>query len=247
MYNKMFIRGNKEINDNLCKTNRKVIEIININNIKIIDFLTKIHRKISWILNINKEKKTMNIYRYRNIFYNYNKMKVIWKSFRKSTYDIKSYLFDLWIHFVLNYRIKTTYSIYTKSLYKWFNNINDIYWIRLITNTDSNCYRIAEAIIKYSWVPPQKIKDYIKYKKPNGYQSIHITSLWLIENHPSQPIEIQIRTYKMHETAETWTAAHREYKNCNLEANKSRYKRFILRIKDNFDLLRVRRRELSMK
>ncbi len=107
-------------------------------------------------------------------------------------------------------RIKSKYSIYRK-LYmhnKSIEEIYDIYAVRVILDTVTECYN-ALGIIHDMYRPlPNRFKDYISTPKPNMYQSLHTTVI----GKDAIPFEIQIRTFDMHYTAEYGIAAHWKYK-----------------------------------
>ena len=119
------------------------------------------------------------------------------------------------IQYELEFRVKSVYSIYKKLNTKWYERVSDlydIYWIRIITENQTDCYRTLWEIHN-KWNPiPRKIKDYIATPKQNGYQSLHTTVIWLLSHYRKQPTEIQIRTRDMHKHAEYWIAAHFSYK-----------------------------------
>lgn len=106
-------------------------------------------------------------------------------------------------------RAKHLYSLY-KKLQRYDNNIKNIYdlfAIRVIVNSVSDCYEVL-GIIHQNWKPLiGRIKDYISLPKTNGYQSLHTTVL----TSDGEILEIQIRTPKMHEEAEYGIAAHWQY------------------------------------
>ncbi|HEY4502272.1 MAG TPA: HD domain-containing protein [Candidatus Paceibacterota bacterium] len=113
-------------------------------------------------------------------------------------------------NFETSYRIKHTYSLFRKLERKnWdIEKIHDISALRIIVPTVSDCYKIL-GVIHSNWRPlPGKIKDYIAFKKPNGYQSIHTT----IFTGDGGIVEIQIRTREMHHRAEYGIASHIAYK-----------------------------------
>ena len=121
--------------------------------------------------------------------------------------DIKNYIID--------YRIKSIFSIYKKMKKKWLDSskwLHDLFGIRIIVNDVSECYKIL-GLIHNKWKPlPKKFKDYIALPKPNWYKSLHTTIIWLLKDHLKQPAEIQIKTHEMREYSDIWVAAHFEYK-----------------------------------
>tara|TARA_S200000501_G_scaffold255591_1_gene239466 strand:+ start:6567 stop:8756 length:2190 start_codon:yes stop_codon:yes gene_type:complete len=107
-------------------------------------------------------------------------------------------------------RAKSYASIYGKMIdrSKEFNEIYDLYAIRIIVERIENCY-LALGIVHNIYLPVQdRFKDFIATPKSNGYQSIHTT----VVGPNGQKIEIQIRTKEMEETAEIGVAAHWMYK-----------------------------------
>ncbi len=112
--------------------------------------------------------------------------------------------------FKTDYRVKGLYSLYRKLERKEgdIEKIYDILALRIIVPTVEDCYKVL-GLVHASWRPlPSKIKDYIAFPKPNGYQSIHTT----VFTGDGSIVEIQIRTEKMHQEAEYGIASHVIYK-----------------------------------
>lgn len=91
---------------------------------------------------------------------------------------------------------------------KSFEEIYDVYAVRIITDTVVNCYNILGFIHDMFRPIPGRFKDYISTPKPNMYQSLHTTVI----GRDGIPFEVQIRTSEMHRTAEFGIAAHWKYK-----------------------------------
>jgi GTP pyrophosphokinase len=112
--------------------------------------------------------------------------------------------------FRMESRVKGVYSLYKKLERKDgdITKIHDIIALRVIVKDISDCYRIL-GVVHSHWRPmPGKIKDYIAFTKPNGYQSIHTT----VYTGDGGTLEIQIRTEKMHSEAQYGIASHLSYK-----------------------------------
>ncbi len=109
-----------------------------------------------------------------------------------------------------DYRIKGLYSLWRKLERKEgdLDKIYDIAALRIIVKDVADCYRVL-GIVNNLWQPlPNKIKDYIAFPKPNGYQSLHTT----VFSGYGGIVEVQIRTEEMHREAEFGITAHVIYK-----------------------------------
>ena len=115
----------------------------------------------------------------------------------------------------VDFRVKSSYSIYKKMKRKWIDHprdLYDIYGIRIVVPSVADCYRVLGEIHSTWHTLPYRFKDYIALPKPNGYQSLHTTIVGFLKNFTQQPTELQIRTQDMHTRADIWVAAHFEYK-----------------------------------
>lgn len=116
-------------------------------------------------------------------------------------------------------RVKSIHGIYRKMYNQGrdFDEIYDIYAIRIITDTVADCYNILGIMHDMFRPIPNRFKDYISTPKPNMYQSLHTTVI----GRAGIPFEIQIRTFEMHHTAEFGIAAHWKYKDGVTENNET--------------------------
>ncbi|MDL2252848.1 bifunctional (p)ppGpp synthetase/guanosine-3',5'-bis(diphosphate) 3'-pyrophosphohydrolase [Ruminococcaceae bacterium OttesenSCG-928-I18] len=107
-------------------------------------------------------------------------------------------------------RVKSIYSIYRKMYVqnRDFEEIYDIYAIRVILDTIPECYAALGVVHDLYHPLPNRFKDYISTPKPNMYQSLHTTLI----SHEGVAFEVQIRTHEMDQVAEYGVAAHWKYK-----------------------------------
>ena len=122
---------------------------------------------------------------------------------------VSEILLDNDISFEIKGRAKSIYSIYTKlQKGKKFEDIYDIYALRVIVNKTVECYQVLGLIHEKYKPIPKRFKDYIANPKNNMYQSLHTT----VFGFDGKPYEIQIRTKEMDQVAEKGIASHWSYK-----------------------------------
>ncbi|HBZ65032.1 MAG TPA: GTP pyrophosphokinase [Lachnospiraceae bacterium] len=148
---------------------------------------------------------------YKELNDKFNHLRVQKETFVKDIMeDVREHLDEAKIKATIDGRVKHLFSIYRKMVNqnKTLDQIYDLFAIRIIVDTEQQCYT-ALGIIHEMYKPiPGRFKDYIAMPKPNHYQSLHTTLI----GPNGQPFEIQIRTYEMHKTAEYGIAAHWKYK-----------------------------------
>lgn len=130
-------------------------------------------------------------------------------------------------------RPKHFYSIYKKMQQRGvdFDQIQDLLAFRVLISNITECYKVL-GIIHSAFTPvPGRFKDYIAIPKVNNYQSLHTTVI----GPKAERIEIQIRTFEMHEVAERGVAAHWKYKDRNKgpEANKLKWVEELMEFNQN--------------
>ena len=138
------------------------------------------------------------------------KAKLLQKSLDGLKKRIADALFQKEIPFEISSRVKSINSIYRKMYVKGhpFEEIYDILALRIITETEIQCYEILGIIHQMYKPVPGRFKDYIAMPKANMYQSLHTT----VVGGDGNFYEVQIRTKEMDSIAETGIAAHWAYK-----------------------------------
>ncbi len=124
--------------------------------------------------------------------------------------EIAAKLTENGINFELKGRVKSIYSLYNKmyNQQKAFDDIYDFYALRIIVDTELECYTALGLIHEMFHSIPGRFKDYISTPKPNLYRSLHTS----VMSSSGIPFEVQIRTHEMHQLAEFGVAAHWKYK-----------------------------------
>ncbi len=124
--------------------------------------------------------------------------------------EIKQRVSSMIPNVYLEGRVKSINGIFRKMFIqgKDMEEIYDVYAVRVIVDTVTDCYNVLGLIHDMFRPIPNRFKDYISTPKPNMYQSLHTTVL----SEDGIPFEVQIRTWEMHYTAEYGIAAHWKYK-----------------------------------
>ena len=130
--------------------------------------------------------------------------------FESLSFELREILNENHINAEIYGREKTPFSIWRKLQKKRVSleQITDIIGFRIILNNVDECYKTLGIFHKKWNCIPGKFKDYISSPKINGYKSIHTSVI----GSNKKPIEIQIRTTKMHDFAERGIASHWQYK-----------------------------------
>ena len=130
--------------------------------------------------------------------------------FESLSFELSEILNDNYINAEIQGREKTPFSIWRKVQKKRISldQITDIIGFRIKLSSIDECYKTLGIFHKKWNCIPGKFKDYISSPKINGYKSLHTSVI----GSNKKPIEIQIRTYEMHEFAERGVASHWKYK-----------------------------------
>ena len=136
---------------------------------------------------------------------------------------LKHKLSDAGIQYKLKIRTKTAYSIWRKMQKQKvpFEGVFDVFAIRFIIDCDADretehalCWKVFSYVTEEYESDTRRLRDWISNPKPNGYESLHIT----VKNSDNVYLEVQIRTKRMDEVAESGLASHWSYKGIKHEA-----------------------------
>jgi GTP pyrophosphokinase len=134
---------------------------------------------------------------------------------QESCKTLQDFLEDQGIDAAVDSREKQAFSIFQKMRRKSLTNIEDIYdlfALRVIVNSEEDCYRVLGLLHQLGRPLANRFKDYIAFPKPNGYQSLHTTLAGFADLPQNCMMEVQVRTSKMHREAQFGVAAHWSYK-----------------------------------
>ena len=160
------------------------------------------------------------------------------RTLNKIQKELSNKLLDQGIPSLVEGREKHIYSIYRKmkKRHRSFEEIMDVYAIKIIVDTPENCYRTLGHIHSLYKPVEGRFKDYIAIPKSNGYQSLHTGVVGL----KGFPVEVQIKTQEMNDMAENGIASHWLYKSGNKSDTSPQIKarRWIaglLEMRDNYE------------
>ena len=152
--------------------------------------------------------------------------------------ELSKRLLDQGIPALVEGREKHIYSIYRKmkERHRSFEEIMDVYAIKIIVDTPENCYRTIGHIHNLYKPVEGRFKDYIAIPKSNGYQSLHTGVVGL----KGFPVEVQIKTQEMNDMAENGIASHWLYKSgdksdFNPQIRARRWVAGLLEMRENYD------------
>ena len=136
---------------------------------------------------------------------------------------LKQKLSDEGIEYKLKVRTKTALSIYRKMQKQKvpFEGVFDVFAIRFIIDCEGDretehalCWKVFSYVTEEYESDTKRLRDWISNPKPNGYESLHIT----VKNREGSSLEVQIRTKRMDDMAESGLASHWSYKGIRHEA-----------------------------
>jgi len=150
-------------------------------------------------------------------------------------YPIKNILNKYEISYVVHVRLKSVYSIWQKMQNQniIFEDVYDIFAVRIIIdsppeNERLDCWKVYSLITEIYKPKHDRIRDWISIPKSNGYEALHTTVMSSL----GKWVEIQIRSGRMHEIAESGYASHHFYKNMSDEG--SAIESWLTKIKEQF-------------
>ena len=160
------------------------------------------------------------------------------RTLNKIQKELSKKLLDQGIPSLVEGREKHIYSIYRKMKQRQrsFEEIMDVYAIKIIVDTPENCYKTLGHIHSLYKPVEGRFKDYIAIPKSNGYQSLHTGVVGL----KGFPVEVQIKTQEMNDMAENGIASHWLYKSGNQsdtspQIRARRWVAGLLEMRDNYE------------
>ncbi|NQV30828.1 MAG: bifunctional (p)ppGpp synthetase/guanosine-3',5'-bis(diphosphate) 3'-pyrophosphohydrolase [Candidatus Marinimicrobia bacterium] len=134
-------------------------------------------------------------------------------------------------------RFKSHYSIFRKmqDQNRPFEDVYDIYAVRIIVDKVETCYSVLGIIHSFYSPIQERFKDFIAQPKANGYQSIQTT----VVGPDGLPVEVQVRTREMDDTAEEGVAAHWQYKEKDSKSSSDDIDQQMTWLRDLIDILQT--------